>query len=358
MFVKKKLNKKIIFSKSFPIRSSSDRDWDFSLPRTRMNPPSQAGVRGADGPSAGVKGGAAPFSLYDDVLRVVLRFLGLRTRAEVASVSKQWNRVTEIGIVEGLCEKRIRQWSDVVRLGRSTVARNHITKLVFNRLEWLSNHALADFLAPLPSFRRLTVVRFDFTESPPESLARILRRCSALRVIDSAPFRHTNTAFMRNLLLSRSPMPQLQEIGYIHLDLSLAVRIPKCAPNLTHLNISPFLFRPKGIAPSLRTMLPHLHHLKNIVITGSHDDIICANLFGNMNRDTLRRVLFIQCSIDASMVEWLMQAPQLAVLRFHQCKVPNFATFSHPMLARFEVTDRVRHYPAAWFPQRQHNPKL
>jgi hypothetical protein len=317
-------------------------------PPTNMNNPLRPGVQG----------GAAPFSLYDDVLRVALGYLSLRERAHVASVSTQWNRVTATGTVGGVSLVRVRHWSDVGRLGRSAVARNHISKLVFNRLEWPPNQALADFLAPLPSFRRLTCVRFDLLNSPPEALARTLRRCSTLRVIHNEPFCHTNTAFMRTLLLSRSPMPQLQDIGYIHLDLSLAVRIPKCVPNLTHLNVSPFPFGPKGIIPPLRTMLPQLHHLKDIIITGSRSDIICANLFGNMSRDALRRMRFIQCSIDASMVEWLMQAPQLVALRFYQCKVPNFSAFAHPTLASFEVSGRVRDYPAAWFPQHQHNPRL
>jgi hypothetical protein len=314
-------------------------------------------VRGAADPSAAGPSAAGP-SLYDDVLRVVFGFLPFRVRAHVASVTKQWNRVTATGTVKGLCEKRIRQWSDVALLGRSAVARNHLTKLVFVRLQWPSNQELTDLLAPLPSFRKLTYVRFRLLAQPSEAFVRILRECPMLRVLDCPPFRSHNTTLMRLLLKSRYPMPQLRDIGSIHLDSSLAARLSKCAPNLTVLNVQP----PDNgdITRPLSILLPNLHHLKRLHIWGEDDVRIQANLFIHMSTNSLSHVTFTQCVIDESMVAWLMTLPKLVTLCFGQCEVPNFSEFAHPKLSTFRPSNFIftDDYPIDWYPKPQHNPNL
>jgi hypothetical protein len=300
---------------------------------------------------------AKPFSLYDDALRGVLGFLQLDERARVASVSTQWNRMTALEIVHGACTVHIYRWSDVAGLGRSVMARNHITTLMFDAsLTWPSSQAMADFLAPLSSFRRLTDIRFESWGQPPESLTCILRRCSTLRRIHATLLRRVNTPFMRKFLQSRYPMPQLQDLDHIYLDSSLAVRIAKCAPNLTVLNVaSPGPTR--SIIQPLLALLPHLHHLKKLHIMGMEADVMRANLFANLTRDTLRIVAFLHCIIDKSMLEWFKTLPNLVLLRFVNCNVPDFSAFAHPMLTTFDVYSRNA-YPPAWFPQRQLNPQL
>jgi hypothetical protein len=299
-------------------------------------------VRGAGGPS-----------LYDDVLCVVFGFLPFRARAHVASVAKQWNRVTTTGTVKGVCSVNIYRWSDIGQFGRSAVARNHLTQFNFDyELKWPRNQELSNFLAPLPSFRRLRCIHIWLKKTPPMSLALTLRRCSTLRVMFADSFTRQNTAFMRSFLVPRFPMIHLQKISCIELNPAFCRRIAASAPNLTDLNISASGTR--GMEQCIPLLLPRLRHLKTLVIQCTRNEVIRATLFADMDCESMKQIIFVNSNIHESMVPWFAALPKLNSLKFCLCIVPDFSTFAHAELTTFIASSSTPER----LPKRVRNPKL